>query len=126
MSELRAGILVTPHNEGMCFHRGSDVIGVTEGETEFYLKSEADKFIEDLEESHKKEVEQLLMEIVELRGAHRWRKYPAEVPPDETVVPVILNNGWRTTDYFEKDKGKWHYHWKNVVYWLSPPKAPEE
>ena len=29
----------------------------------FYLKSEADKFIADLEESHKMEVEQLLMEI---------------------------------------------------------------
>ena len=28
-----------------------------------YLKSEADKFIADLEESHKMEVEQLLMEI---------------------------------------------------------------
>ena len=33
---------------------------------EFYLKSEADKVIADLEESHKKEVEQLLMEIVKL------------------------------------------------------------
>ena len=33
----------------------------------FYLKSEADKFIADLEESHKMEVEQLLMEIVGLK-----------------------------------------------------------
>ena len=33
----------------------------------FYLKSEADKFIADLEESHKKEVEQLLMEIAGLK-----------------------------------------------------------
>ena len=32
-----------------------------------YLKSEADKVIADLEESHKKEVEQLLIEIVELK-----------------------------------------------------------
>lgn len=32
-----------------------------------YLKSEADKFIADLEESHKMEVEQLLMEIAELK-----------------------------------------------------------
>ena len=32
-----------------------------------YLKSEADKFIADLEESHKMEVEQLLMEIVGLK-----------------------------------------------------------
>lgn len=32
-----------------------------------YLKSEADKVIADLEESHKMEVEQLLMETVELK-----------------------------------------------------------
>lgn len=32
-----------------------------------YLKSEADKYIADLEESHKMEVEQLLMEIVGLK-----------------------------------------------------------
>ncbi len=32
-----------------------------------YLKSEADKFIAELEESHKMEVEQLLMEIVGLK-----------------------------------------------------------
>jgi len=35
--------------------------------TEFYMKSEADKVLADLEESHKKEVEQLLIEIVELK-----------------------------------------------------------
>ena len=34
---------------------------------EFYEKSEADKVIADLEESHKMEVEQLLMEIAELK-----------------------------------------------------------
>lgn len=33
---------------------------------EFYLKYEADKVIADLEESHKMEVEQLLMEIAGL------------------------------------------------------------
>jgi hypothetical protein len=45
MNELKAGVIVTPHDEGMCFDRGSDVIAVTERETEFYLKSEADKVI---------------------------------------------------------------------------------
>ena len=34
--------------------------------TEFYLKDEADKVIADLEESHKKEVEQLQMKIAGL------------------------------------------------------------
>ena len=35
--------------------------------TRVYIKSEADKVIAELEESHKKEVEQLLMEIVGLK-----------------------------------------------------------
>lgn len=34
----------------------------------FYHKSEVDKVIADLEESHKKEVYQLLIEIVKLRA----------------------------------------------------------
>ena len=47
MSELKAGVIETPHNEGMSFNRDSTapVVRVTEGETEFYLKSEADKVI---------------------------------------------------------------------------------
>ena len=39
--------------------------------TEYYLKSEADKVIADLEESHKMEVEQLLMEIVKLKADYK-------------------------------------------------------
>lgn len=35
-----------------------------------YLKSDVDKVIADLEESHKMEVEQLLMEIVKLKENH--------------------------------------------------------
>ena len=42
MSELKAGVIRTPHNEGMSFDGGSDHISVEEGETEFYLKSEVD------------------------------------------------------------------------------------
>lgn len=45
MSELKAGVIVTPHDEGMCFDTDSDVIAVTERETRFYLKSEADAVI---------------------------------------------------------------------------------
>ena len=39
-----------------------------------YLKREADKVIADLEESHKMEVEQLLMEIVELKTENKRLK----------------------------------------------------
>ena len=38
---------------------------------EFYLKYEADKVIADFEESHKMEVEQLLMEIVGLKADYK-------------------------------------------------------
>lgn len=113
----------------------------------YYLKSEADKFIADLEESHKMEVEQLLMEVVRLKDrvrdyvvliqdyqqklaeteeSLRWRKACEELPTDETEVLVILDNDWRTTDYFDKDKGRWHYHWNTVAYWFPTPKEPEE
>lgn len=48
MSELKAGVMRTPHNEGISFDRDSSRIAVTEDETEFYLKSEADKLIAEL------------------------------------------------------------------------------
>lgn len=41
---------------------------------EVYPKSEADKVVADLEESHKMEVEQLLMEIVELKAENKRLK----------------------------------------------------
>jgi len=57
MSELKV-ILATPHPK---------MKNACDGAIEVYLKSEADKVIADLEESHKMEVEQLLMEIVGLK-----------------------------------------------------------
>lgn len=46
--ELKAGVIRTPHNEGISFDRDSSHISVTEDETEFYLKSEVDKLIAEL------------------------------------------------------------------------------
>lgn len=45
MSELKAGVIRTPHNEGMSFDGSSVSVSVEEGETEFYLKPEVDKVI---------------------------------------------------------------------------------
>lgn len=59
MSELKAYIAPTPEGCGLA---------------EYYLKSEADKEIADLEESHKMEVEQLLIEIAELKSENRFTK----------------------------------------------------
>ena len=58
MSELK----VVKQSDVLCGHWS----------TEYYLKSEADKVIADLEESHKKEVGQLLMAIVELKKERNW------------------------------------------------------
>ena len=52
MSELKAYIAPTADGTGLA---------------DYYLKSEADKVIAELEESHKMEVEQLLMEITEMK-----------------------------------------------------------
>lgn len=52
MSELKAYIAPTADGTGLA---------------EYYIKSEADNVIAELEESHKMEVEQLLMEIVGLK-----------------------------------------------------------
>ena len=71
MSELKAFTF----GLGQYMEDGSPCVVAFDGEKnprlasdeKFYLKSEADKFISDLEESHKKEVGQLLMEIMELK-----------------------------------------------------------
>ena len=65
MSEPKAYIVYTPMDDVAVGMRESDTINI-EGK-EVYLKSEVDKVIADLEESHKMEVEQLLMEIVGLK-----------------------------------------------------------
>ena len=57
MKELKV-ILATPHPK---------MKNACDGAIEVYIKSEADKVIADLEESHKMEVEQLLIEIVKLK-----------------------------------------------------------
>jgi hypothetical protein len=46
----------------------TNVLGQTIVGQSYYLKSEADKVIAELEESHKKEVGQLLIEIAELKA----------------------------------------------------------
>ena len=60
MSELKTFDIVVAE-EGYCE-------GIVKYRRAVYDKSEADKVIAELEESHKKEVEQLLMEIVELKA----------------------------------------------------------
>ena len=63
MSELKATTVYDAYWKANSVGDGTGI--------QVYLKSEADKVISDLEESHKKEVEQLLIEIVELKADYK-------------------------------------------------------
>ena len=98
-----------------------------------YKESEADKVIADLEESHKKEVEQLLMEIVKLKEERRWRKFPDEKPTEEMEgMDFIVSNG-----FFHREISEWRGYWNNdpfcgdrhcdeVKYWRPLPLEPKD
>ena len=98
-----------------------------------YLKFEADKVIADLEESHKMEVGQLLMEIAELKEERRWRKFPDEKPTEEMDgMDFIVSNG-----FFHREISEWRGYWNNdpfcgdrlcdeVKYWRPLPVEPKE
>jgi len=123
MSELKV-ILATPHPK---------MKNACDGAIEVYLKDEADKVIADLEESHKKEVGQLLMEIVELKEERRWRKFPDEKPTEEMEgMDFIVSNG-----FFHREISEWRGYWNNdpfcgdrhcdeVKYWRPLPLEPKE
>ena len=104
-----------------------------------YLKSEADKFIADLEEHHKMEVEQLLMEIVELKARiaelkeeRRWRNVYDKFPTsDEGYILVLWEDGLPDIGYIGseddvietvRDRGEGH----SVDWWMPLPSAPKE
>lgn len=98
----------------------------------FYLKSEVDKEIAELEESHKKEVGQLLMEIVELKDKRRWRKFPEEKPEWGEEVLVVDDESKQYIVRFSHDM-KWISWGKMntcesdcVAYWMPLQSAPKE
>ena len=104
----------------------------TIADAEVYLKSEVDKEIAELEESHKKEVGQLLMEIVELKDKRRWRKFPEEKPEWGEEVLVVDDESKQYIVRFSHDM-KWiswgkmnTYESENVKYWMPLPSAPKE
>ena len=98
-------------------------------ESRVYLKSEADAVIANLEESHKKEVGELLMEIAKLKDAQRWRKYPEEKPSEDTRYIICGSSGFRDADRWmylkEKQRMGFGFHDYGVKYWMPMPKAPE-
>ena len=107
--------------------------GAADVDVEYYPKSEADKVIAELEESHKKEVGQLLIEIAELKEELRWRKFPDEKPTEEMEgMDFIVSNG-----FFHREISEWRGYWNNdpfcddrhcdeVKYWRPLPLEPKE
>ena len=123
MSELIAGVIETPHNEGMSFNRDSTapVVRVTEGETEFYLKSEADKVIaekdkeiqrlENLCESYRIDCDNLAIreanackEIERDNKQIRRQKYKRCVAKAE----ACMHKRWRTDEGFDYARSTRH------------------
>ena len=106
---------------------------------DFYLKSEADKMIADLEESHKKEVEQLLIEIVKLKKEIEVQKRLrnmalASVPNALKVMKIIQHHKYKRclamaskcrlrtrwfgdNAFYKKEKWalKWHRLWLKIA-----------
>lgn len=78
-----------------------------------YLKSEVDKVIADLEESHKKEVEQLLMEIVELKADYKEacdRLQTANLIKDEQLAATRHQKYKRCLAMARIAQDDWHLH----------------
>ena len=71
-------------------------------EAQVYLKSEADKVIADLEESHKKEVGQLLIEIMKLKNKINEAQTELELWRDGYIISEAHQkelDGKRHSDY---------------------------
>ena len=100
--ELKAGVIITPHNEGMSFNRGSDAIAVTERETEFYLKSEADKVIAEKEKELRHQKYKRCLDMADLC----FREY-------QTYCALIdrLENFFDEKDFYER----WHKRWLELA-----------
>jgi len=117
MSELKAYIAPTPDGTGLA---------------DYYLKSEADKVIVGLVESHKKEVGRLLMEIAELEEERRWRKFPDEKPEEWDTVIVRIGDGFYDLAVYLSNGQGWDigdgtYHKsEEVTHWMPLPSAPNE
>ena len=98
----------------------------------YYEKSEADKWIAYLEESHKMEVEQLLMEIAELEEERRWRKCSEELPKDGAeVLAADGDEIWLCRKDTICDGSPWFQpdglpQIEGVTHWRPLPSAPKE
>jgi len=93
------------------------------GRKRWYDADEADKVIADLEESHKKEVGQLLMEIAELKEERRWRKFPDEKPTEDIKFLVINEKGMLQCCYYSPILKEFQIP---VTHWMPLPSAPKE
>ena len=93
---------------------------------DLYLKSEVDAYISELEEKHKMEVEQLLIENQKLKKAQCWHEFNKEKPKHFQRVLVC-------SKYYKPELRRWDDGCEFDVevqeiytHWMSLPEAPEE
>lgn len=87
--ELKAGVIRTPHNEGISFDRDSSHIAVTEDETEFYIKSEADEVIRH----------------------HKYKRCLIII----ANIKVAIDNGFFVSAEYLDWLNKWHERWLKIA-----------
>lgn len=110
MSELKAGVIRTPHNEGISFDRDSSHIAVTEDETEFYLKSEVDKKIAKLKG---KLVEQTTLRVyAELQLRHNKYKRCLIIIAN---IKAAMDSAFFVSGEYLDWMNKWHERWLKIA-----------
>lgn len=109
-----------------------------------YLKSEADKFIADLEESNKMEVEQLLIEIAELkeklnnsRNARKYWRNEYLIEYKECCrhkykrclanAEACMHKRWRTDEGFDYARSTRHMNkWLEIAEQFKPNNSTDQ
>lgn len=99
----------------------------------YYLKSEADKVIAELEKENESLKYSVATLETDLAMSQRWRKCSEEMPEDGETVLVLLGRTPKTRGFFLTSlyvAGEWTYgedpQGCKPTYWMPLPKAPEE
>lgn len=82
--------------------------------------------LERMDTEHTVQIAKMNCYIHHLEEERRLRKASEELPIDNDDVYVILENGFKTTDRYDHDKGHWHCHWYTVKYWMPLTSAPKD
>lgn len=123
MSELKAinAYQLTTNTEDSDVYIHNDEFGCGGDLVECYLKSEADKVIADLEESHKMEVEQLLiLNREQANAANRLRDSMEQTIRNNKYKRCLAMKWWCASRAVvwnidgNENKSEWYWKWKEI------------